>query len=70
MFHGFEVLDQDPYFIPVTEEELEEMGENLGGIAPNIALQYMNAVRNRKGLHIEEQLVKFANKQRTLAKKR
>ena len=68
VYHGFEILDQDPFFISTTEEELEDIGENLGGIAPNLALQYMNAVRRRKGLHVEEQLVKFANKQRTLAR--
>jgi ribosome assembly protein 1 len=29
MYYGFEVLDQDPYFIPVTEEELEDIGKFL-----------------------------------------
>ena len=70
VFHGWETLDQDPYYVPATEEDLEEFGENVGGVARNIALEYMNAVRRRKGLFVEEQLVKHANKQRTRSKKK
>jgi len=70
IFHGWETLDQDPYYVPVTEEELEEFGENVGGFGANIALQYMNAVRRRKGLSVDEQIVKHANKQRTRHKKK
>jgi ribosome assembly protein 1 len=51
-----------------TEEELEDIGENLGGVAPNVARQYINAVRKRKGMPVEEQIVKFANKQRNLSR--
>ena len=32
---------QDPFFQATTEDELEDIGENLGGIAPNLARQYM-----------------------------
>eukprot|EP01114_Cavostelium_apophysatum_P018773 TRINITY_DN5886_c0_g1_i1.p1 TRINITY_DN5886_c0_g1~~TRINITY_DN5886_c0_g1_i1.p1 ORF type:complete len:1020 (-),score=286.89 TRINITY_DN5886_c0_g1_i1:4-3063(-) len=69
-FKGWQVLDQDPYFVSTTEEELEDIGENLGGIAPNTARLYIDSVRRRKGLPVEEKLVKFAEKQRTLSKKK
>lgn len=61
-------LDVDPNFIPTTEEELEEFGDNLGGIAPNLARKYVDGVRKRKGLAVMEKLVVGADKQRTLRK--
>jgi len=70
VFSDWEILDQDPYFVSTTEEELEDIGENLGSIAPNIARQLMDSVRNRKGLHVEEKIVKRASAQRTLKKKK
>jgi hypothetical protein len=27
VFHGFEMLDQDPFWVPTTEEELEDLGD-------------------------------------------
>lgn len=65
-FHGWEVLDQDPYWVATTEEELEDIGENLGGIAPNLSRQYMDSVRKRKGLPVVEKIVEHGDKQRTL----
>ncbi len=70
VFHGWKIFDQDPFFVASTEEELEDIGENLGGVAPNLALQYMNSVRKRKGLRVEEKIVLKADKQRTLSKKK
>lgn len=70
MFNSWEVLDQDPFFVATTEEELEDIGENLGGIAPNTARLYIDSVRRRKGLYVEEKIVKHAEKQRTLSKKK
>ncbi|SCV72655.1 BQ2448_4192 [Microbotryum intermedium] len=46
VFHGFEVLDQDPFWVPTTEEELEDLGEKAD--RENIARRYMDAVRTRK----------------------
>lgn len=63
-------LDVDPNFVPTTEEELEEFGDNVGGIAPNLARKYVDGVRKRKGLAVNEKLVDGANKQRTLSKKK
>lgn len=34
----------------------------------NRARKYMNAVRKRKGLRVEEKIVEFAEKQRTLTR--
>lgn len=60
----------DPYFVPVTEEEREEFGEEGQGVgAPNLARRLMDAVRRRKGLLVEEKVVEAATKQRTRAKK-
>jgi ribosome assembly protein 1 len=69
-FSHWALLDQNPNFVPTTEEELEEFGTNTGGMAPNLARQLINDVRKRKGLHVEEQLVEHADKQRTLSKKK
>ncbi|KAK9244139.1 P-loop containing nucleoside triphosphate hydrolase protein [Lipomyces tetrasporus] len=64
IFAGFEMLDEDPFWVPTTEEELEDLGEFAD--KENIAKKYMDAVRRRKGLFVEEKLVKNAEKQRTL----
>ncbi|KAK9446735.1 P-loop containing nucleoside triphosphate hydrolase protein [Limtongia smithiae] len=66
IFAGFEMLDEDPFWVPTTEEELEELGETAD--KENIAKKYMDAVRRRKGLFVEEKLIKNAEKQRTLKK--
>ncbi|PRP80862.1 Elongation factor Tu GTP binding domain containing protein [Planoprotostelium fungivorum] len=68
LFYGFEMLDQDPFFVATTEEELEDIGDNLGGEAPNIAKLYINNIRRRKGLSVEEKLVEKADKQRTISR--
>jgi ribosome assembly protein 1 len=47
-FDHWGILDEDPNFVPTTEEELEEFGDNLGGIAPNLARKHIDAVRRRK----------------------
>ncbi|QRW06583.1 Elongation factor Tu GTP binding domain [Ceratobasidium sp. AG-Ba] len=65
IFSGYEMFDQDPFWVPTTEEELEDLGEKAD--RANVALGYVHAVRKRKGLFVEEK--KFeAEKQRTLKK--
>lgn len=66
VFDGFDVLDIDPFWVPHTEEELEELGEFAE--RENVARRYMNNIRRRKGLFIDEKVVKNAEKQRTLKK--
>lgn len=64
----WEELPEDPFFVPKTEEEIEEFGDG-SSVLPNIARKLMNSVRRRKGLHVEEKVVQHATKQRTLARK-
>ncbi|XP_034039966.1 elongation factor-like GTPase 1 isoform X2 [Thalassophryne amazonica] len=66
VFSHWEVISSDPYWVPTTEEEYLHFGEKAD--SSNQALKYMNAVRRRKGLYVEEKLVEHAEKQRTLSK--
>jgi len=68
-FSHFERLEEDPHFVPVTEEEREEHGEGPG--VKNRAGLAVDAVRRRKGLFVKsDKLVAGAEKQRTRAKKK
>eukprot|EP00873_Tetraselmis_striata_P038957 jgi/Tetstr1/459221/TSEL_000031.t1 len=70
MLSHWERLPIDPYFVPVTEEEREEFGEQGQGFAePNLARKFIDTVRRRKGIIVEEKIVESATKQRTLARK-
>ncbi|KAM9838070.1 elongation factor-like GTPase 1 [Aulostomus maculatus] len=66
VFSHWEVISSDPYWVPTTEEEYLHFGEKAD--SSNQALKYMNTVRRRKGLYVEEKLVEHAEKQRTLSK--
>lgn len=46
VFYGYEILDQDPFWVPTTEEELEDLGEKAD--RENVAKKYMDSVRQRK----------------------
>lgn len=54
----------DPFFVPTTDEEREEWGEEA--MTSNLAKRLIDAVRRRKGLPVEEKVVAKATKQRTL----
>lgn len=60
-------MDQDPFWVPTTEEELEELGEKAD--RENLARKYMDVVRKRKGLFVEKKIVEHAEKQKTLKSK-
>ncbi len=60
------MIDTDPFWVPTTEEEILHFGEKAD--SENQALRYMNAVRRRKGLKVDEKIVEHAEKQRTLTK--
>jgi ribosome assembly protein 1 len=62
----YEMLDQDPFWVPTTEVELEDLGEKAD--RENVAKAYMDRVRERKGLFVDKKIVEFAEKQRTLKK--
>ncbi|KAK4901118.1 Cytoplasmic GTPase/eEF2-like protein (ribosomal biogenesis) [Elasticomyces elasticus] len=64
VFEGFEMLDEDPYWVPTTEEELEDLGEKAD--RENVAKRYVDKVRLRKGLMIDRKVVESAEKQKTL----
>lgn len=64
VFEGFEMLDEDPFWVPTTEEELEDLGEKAD--KENVAKRYVDAVRERKGLLVKKKVVESAEKQKTL----
>lgn len=65
IFQGYEMLDEDPFWVPFTEDELEDLGELAD--KENVAKRYMDAVRKRKGLFVQgKKLVESAEKQKTL----
>ncbi|KAG5981077.1 hypothetical protein E4U55_003327 [Claviceps digitariae] len=65
VFAGFEILDEDPFWVPFTEDDLEDLGELAD--KENIAKRYMDGVRRKKGLLVEGRNVATnAEKQRTL----
>lgn len=66
IFVGFEALDEDPFWVPATEEELEDLGELAD--RENVAKRYMDAVRSRKGLVVQGRKLIDAEKQKTLKK--
>ncbi|CAL1401670.1 unnamed protein product [Linum trigynum] len=64
----WEALPEDPFFVPKTEEEIEEFGDG-SSVLHNTARKLIDSVRRRKGLPVEEKVVQHANKQRTRARK-
>lgn len=65
VFQGFEMLDEDPFWVPFTEDQLEDLGELAD--KENVAKRYMDMVRARKGLEVKgRKLIKDAEKQKTL----
>jgi len=70
-FSHWEALEQDPFWTPTTEEELEDLGtEDSTVITNNLARKLITKARRRKGLKVEEKIVEKAEKQRTLARKK
>ena len=61
-----QVIPNDPFWVPSTEEELLHFGDKAD--FDNIARRYMNNVRRRKGLPTDEKIVEHGEKQRTLKK--
>ncbi|KAH9819578.1 hypothetical protein DFH28DRAFT_924919 [Melampsora americana] len=64
IFDGFKKIDQDPFWIPKTDEELEDFGQLAD--KENLAKKYIESVRKRKGMFVEKKIVQHAEKQRTL----
>eukprot|EP00123_Amoebidium_parasiticum_P003237 comp14528_c0_seq1/m.10737 comp14528_c0_seq1/g.10737 ORF comp14528_c0_seq1/g.10737 comp14528_c0_seq1/m.10737 type:complete len:1107 (-) comp14528_c0_seq1:147-3467(-) len=66
VFSHWETEPMDPFWVPFTEEEVMHYGEKAD--SENTARKYMNDVRKRKGLKVQEKLVEHAEKQRTLSR--
>lgn len=63
-FSHWDMLEDDPYWVPTTEEEIEEFGDNIGAARPSLAKKIMTEVRRKKGMAVEwEVLVKDPEKQ-------
>jgi ribosome assembly protein 1 len=67
---GWEMIANDPFWSPGTEEELEDA--DLSDIinARGAARKCMDLVRERKGLPVEKKIVEHAEKQRTRSKRK
>jgi ribosome assembly protein 1 len=65
-FAGFVPLDLDPFWVPSTEDELEDLGELAD--RENVAKRYVDSVRRRKGLLVKELRRVEGEKARTLKK--
>ncbi|KAE9393926.1 P-loop containing nucleoside triphosphate hydrolase protein [Gymnopus androsaceus JB14] len=66
VFSGYDLLPLSPFWVPTTEEELEDLGTTADKV--NIAKVYMDTVRERKGMFVDRKIVEHAEKQRTLKK--
>ncbi|KZC14330.1 Elongation factor Tu GTP-binding domain-containing protein 1 [Dufourea novaeangliae] len=64
----FSHWEANPYWTPSTDEEYLHFGDKAD--SGNRAKKYIDAVRRRKGLAVDSQLVTHAEKQRTLSKKK
>ena len=70
-FDCWEMIDVDPYFKPITEDEREDHGESIHAAqGKNIAKLYIDSVRSRKGMMSDKKIVIHADKQRTLSRKK
>lgn len=68
VFSHWEILDIDPYFKPTSEEDIEEYGSEYG--EKNLGKMLVDEVKIRKGLLSDRKIIKDAEKQRTLSKKK
>lgn len=70
VFSHWEVLEEDPFWVPTTEDEREDHGD-LTTASDSDALKYIRIVRGRKGLLVDSsKIVVAAEKQRTLSRKK
>lgn len=68
VFSHWQMLDQDPDWVPVTDEEKEDTSYNIASLGNNLAKQFITDVRTRKGLPVKKKLIEGANKQRNRGK--
>ncbi|GJQ10985.1 hypothetical protein GpartN1_g2776.t1 [Galdieria partita] len=71
IFSHWEMMDKDPFGMPRTEEDLEELSlEDTTASRNNLARKLVDQIRRRKGLKVEQKLVEKAEKQRNLSRKK
>ena len=58
------MLDEDPFWVPRSEEELEDFGEVAD--RERRSRRFVDGVRRRKGLLVQRKVVGDAEKQKTL----
>ena len=68
-FSHWRTQQDDPFWRPTTVEEREDYGEVASG-AGSRSRVLIDSVRERKGLPVAKKTVNFAEKQRTLNKKK
>lgn len=69
IFSHWKIVEENPFWRPKTEEELEEFG-NSKAYDRNIFRIRIDQIRKRKGLAIEEKVVINAEKQRNANRKK
>ncbi|KAL7717789.1 Elongation factor-like 1 [Entamoeba marina] len=67
-FLKFVMMNDDPFWVPTTEDELLEFGEKVD--FKNVAREALDKTRRRKGLILDEKIVEFVDKQSTRSKKK
>jgi len=65
-FSHWGLVEGDPLWVPTTEEEVQHFGEKAD--YESISRKYMNAIRKRKGLWVDEKIVEHGDKQRTITR--
>lgn len=67
-FDQWKILDEDPFSVPLTPEEIEEHGATFA--APNYAKSLINKTRERKGMNTDKKLTVAVDKRSTLSRKK
>ena len=66
-FSHFQLVTDDPFWKPETDEEIEEYGKDGKELKPNVSKQIIEAVRKRKGIWTEN-IEQKNDKRATLSK--
>lgn len=68
-FHGFKVMPEDPFYeMSLNQEELEDEGDITDISLQTTGRKILTSIRKRKGLVVDERMVKDATKQRTMTR--
>merc|ERR1719152_245427 len=59
-FNSWKIIEEDPFFVPRTQEEIEEWGDAF--LNKNYTKELIDKVRTRKGLILDKKIVVEADK--------